>query len=46
MGGWDHIKGFISDRYQYSQGEKGNIMGEVANGDVGKGSGPLEKKKD
>jgi hypothetical protein len=44
MGGWDHKKGLISDRYHYDQGEKGNIMGEVENRDVGKGSGPLKKK--
>ena len=27
MGGWDHIKGLISDRYHYDQGEKRIIMG-------------------
>jgi hypothetical protein len=26
MGGWDHRKGFISDRYHDDQGERGNIM--------------------
>jgi hypothetical protein len=44
MGGCDHKKRTYNDRYHKNQGEKGNIMGEVENRGVGKGSGPRETK--